>query len=114
MYIEEGRLHFHYNGYGDATDLPSVALPPGDQEVTLDYEAIRGREGRARLLIDDREVVGWTPMSPTMVLYGIFEGLDVGLDRRGPVLWPLYERHGSFPYTGEIRDVTVTPGTPVD
>ena len=45
-----------------------------------------------------------------MVLYGIFEGLDVGLDRRGPVLWALYERHGAFGYAGSIRDVVVEPG----
>jgi arylsulfatase len=45
-----------------------------------------------------------------MVFYGVFEGLDVGMDRRGPVLWSLYERHGPFPYSGSIRDVTITPG----
>jgi len=41
--------------------------------------------------------------------FGIFEGLDVGLDRRGPVLRSLYERHGAFPYTGAIRDVRINP-----
>ncbi len=110
MYIEDGLLRLHYNGYGDATDLSPVALPPGGRAVTFDYEATGGREGRGQLLVDGNESVPWTPMSPTMVLYGIFEGLDVGLDRRGPVLWPLYERHGSFRYTGEISHVAVTPG----
>jgi arylsulfatase len=46
-----------------------------------------------------------------MVMYGVFEGLDIGLDRRGPACWELYERHGSFPYSGEIEEVVVTPGT---
>ena len=41
--------------------------------------------------------------------FGVLEGLDVGLDRRGPVLWDLYERHGAFPYTGRIHDVHVVP-----
>jgi arylsulfatase len=110
MYVEDGRLHFHYNGFGDETSLPGVALAAGPRMVTLDYEAQGGREGRGRLLVDGTEHVGWTRMAPTMVAYGVFEGLDVGLDRRGPVLWDLYERHGAFPYTGEIHDLTIEPG----
>ena len=31
-------------------------------------------------------------------------------DRRGPVHWDLYERHGAFPFTGETVDVVITPG----
>ena len=90
-----------------------MALAAGAHMVTLDYEAQAGREGRGRLLVDDDERVGWTRMAPTMVAYGVFEGLDVGLDRRGPVLWELYERHGAFAYTGEIHHVTIEPGRPV-
>ena len=41
-----------------------------------------------------------------------FEGIDVGLDRRSPVSWPLFERHGSFPFSGEIRHVRFVPGEP--
>jgi arylsulfatase len=48
-------------------------------------------------------------MSPTLS-FGVFEGLDVGLDRRGPVFPDLFKRHGSFPYTGAIRDVRIAPG----
>jgi arylsulfatase len=62
------------------------------------------------VLLDGAEAVGFTDMSPPMVPYGIFEGLDVGLDRRGPVLWDLYERHGAFAYSGEIDEVTIEPG----
>jgi arylsulfatase len=113
MYVEDGRLHFHYNGFGEATSLPGVPLDVGPHAATLDYEAQGAREGRGRLLLDDVETVGWTRLAPTMVAYGVFEGLDVGLDRRGPVLWSLYERHGAFPYTGEIQDVTIEPGARV-
>ena len=46
------------------------------------------------------------------LLYGIapFEGIDVGIDRRSPVSWELYERFGAFPYTGALHAVTYTPG----
>jgi arylsulfatase len=36
--------------------------------------------------------------------------MDVGLDRRAPVFWELYERHGVYPYTGKIDDVWIYPG----
>ena len=39
-----------------------------------------------------------------------FEGIDVGIDRRSPVSWDVYERHGPFPFTGELIAVTYTPG----
>ena len=48
-------------------------------------------------------------MKPTLS-FGIFEGLDVGIYRRGPVLWDLYERHGAFPYSGTIERVHYEPG----
>ena len=109
LYLEDGELRFHYNGFGEETSLVPVALPLGSHEVTLDYEASGSRQGRGRLLVDAVEVVGWTALSPTLS-FGIFEGLDVGLDRRGPVFWPLFERHGAFPFTGEIKDLKVIPG----
>lgn len=110
MWVEGGRLRFHYNGFGDTTDLPSAPMPVGEVTVTLDYEALGKREGRGRLLAGAEVLVPWTRLAPSMVIYGVFEGLDVGLDRRGPVLWSLYERHGAFPYTGVIHDLTITPG----
>ena len=59
--------------------------------------------------MDGVEVIGWTPLAPTL-MFGVFEGLDVGIDRRGPVLWSLYERRGAFAYSGTIRDVIIEPG----
>ena len=48
------------------------------------------------------------------MLFGIapFEGIDVGIDRRSPVSWEIYERFGPFPYTGALDSVTYTPGEP--
>ena len=41
-----------------------------------------------------------------------FQGIDVGIDRRSPVVWSVYEAHGAFPYSGELIAVTYTPGDP--
>jgi arylsulfatase len=110
MYVEGGQAHFHYNGFGDTTDLPPFALEEGEQTITLEYEAQGNRTGRGRLLAGDAVKVDWTDLSPTMVFYGVFEGLDVGIDRRGPVLWQLYERRGTFPYGGTVHEVRIEPG----
>ena len=41
-----------------------------------------------------------------------FEGINVGIDRRSPVSWDVYEAHGCYPFTGDLRAVTYTPGEP--
>jgi hypothetical protein len=41
---------------------------------------------------------------------GFHEGLDIGLDRRAPVDWALWERHGIFRYGGAIHDVVIESG----
>jgi len=108
-WIEDRHLYFHYNGFSDTVTLPGVEIGEGNHEATIKYEALGGRQGRGRLLVDGAEKVGWTAMSPTLS-FGVFEGLDVGLDRRGPVYPDLSDRHGAFPYTGTIQDVRIEPG----
>ena len=38
------------------------------------------------------------------------QGIDVGIDRRSPVSWEIYTRHGAFPYAGALESVTYTAG----
>ena len=91
--------------------LDAGAVGPGDHEIVVDISAPGGNLWNTRVLVDDREAgraEGWPvlfPMAP-------FEGIDVGLDRRSPVSWALYQRHGAYPYSGTITSVTYTPGTP--
>ncbi len=109
LYLESNRLNFHYNGFGVPANFKPVELLAGDHEVALECEALGKRRGQGRLLVDAVEKVGWTELSPTLSM-GPFEGLDVGLDRRAPVFWELFERHGIFKYTGKIVDVWIDPG----
>jgi arylsulfatase len=111
LYLENTALHFYYNGFGEPSSLPAVPLAAGDHEAVLDYEAIGKRQGRGRLLVDGQEATGWGALSPTLMV-GFHEGLDIGLDRRCPVHWQLYEKHRSFRFTGTIEAVTIEPGTP--
>ncbi len=109
MYVEANRLNFHYNGFGEFRSFVPIPLAAGAHEAEIEYEALGSRRGRGRLLLDRSERIGWTELSPTLML-GPFEGMDVGIDRRAPVFWQLYERHGSYPYTGRIEDVLIVPG----
>ena len=109
LYLEERALHFYYNGFGEHSTLPGVPLTAGDHEAVLDYEATGQRQGRGRLLLDGRDATGWGNLSPTLMV-GFHEGLDIGLDRRCPVSWQLYEKHRSFRFTGRIEDITIEPG----
>ncbi|MGH8617359.1 MAG: arylsulfatase [Burkholderiales bacterium] len=109
MYIETGSLHLFYNGFGDAAALAPVKLQPGVLAATLEYEALGARRGRGRLLIDGVAQAPFSELSPTL-MNGLYEGLDIGLDRRGPVSGDLYARHGIFRYSGTVRDVTIEPG----
>ncbi len=109
LYVEQGCLHLHYNGFGSLADLPPVPLLPGAHELVLEYEALGERRGRGRLMCNGAEATPWQDLSPTLMV-GLFEGLDVGLDRRAPACWSLYERHGVFRYTGHIDVVWIHPG----
>jgi arylsulfatase len=47
-----------------------------------------------------------------LIGFAPFQGIDVGIDRRSPVVWSVFEEHGPFPYTGDLIAVTYRPGAP--
>ena len=125
-WIEAGRVHLFYNGFGDQNRIEGPAVPAGEHVVRLEYEALGKRRGRGRFLVGPSDAHtatglrpspsdahtasgGWSDLSPTM-LYGFHEGLDIGLDRRGPVSWDLKQRKGAFRYSGTIVDVVIESG----
>ena len=109
LYIEGGALRLFYNGFGEFSELPPAPLAAGAHEVVFDYEATGARKGRGRLLIGGKPAADWHALSPSL-MGGFHEGLDIGLDRRCPVDWRLFEKHGVFRYTGTIAEVTIAPG----
>ncbi|MDW3220208.1 MAG: arylsulfatase [Acidimicrobiales bacterium] len=113
LFVEDGTLTFAYNHYGDVSLVPAGPLAAGPHTVTLDAAAT------GRFLWDftvsvDGEEVATLPETPILLGFAPFQGIDVGIDRRSPVVWDLFERHGSFPYRGEIHAVTYRPGPPAD
>ncbi len=106
-----GHLRFAHNGYGTMRHLDGGALAPGRREVVLDVAAPGGFRWDVSLLVDGQAVAAAEDL-PMLMAMAPFEGIDVGIDRRSPVSWDLYERHGPFPFTGRLRSVTYRPGAP--
>jgi hypothetical protein len=40
----------------------------------------------------------------------LFQGIDVGIDRRSPVCWERFSSDGTFAFTGKLGSVTYRPG----
>ncbi|GAA1412158.1 arylsulfatase [Kitasatospora putterlickiae] len=111
LYVEDGRLRFAYNQYGELFEADAGPLAPGAHLVTVEATAVAGLRWEFRVLVDG---TGTGRLGPVHQLIGMapFQGISVGVDRRSPVSWPLYERHRSFRYSGGLRAVTYLPGAP--
>lgn len=109
VYIEDGNLRLAYNEYGRLHELDAGVLANGDHLIRLSVQwrpdfrvdAVISIDGQERGRIDDLWML--VDMAP-------FSGIDVGLNRNGPVHWGLYERYGSFRYQGDLRAATWFPG----
>jgi hypothetical protein len=111
LYVESGRLHFAYNAYGALTEVDGGSLPAGGRTVRLAATATSDLRWDFLVSIDEREV-GRLDGVPMLVGMAPLSGIDVGIDRRSPVSWPLYEKHGPFPYSGRLTSVRYLPGEP--
>ena len=43
-----------------------------------------------------------------------FQGIDIGIDRKSPVNWRLFETYGPFPFDGTLEEVRYLPGELAD
>jgi arylsulfatase len=112
LYVLDDELVFvHNDGRGAMRELSGGRLAVGTEQIVADFAAPGSRVWTVSLTVDgeDRASLDGVPM-----LFGMapFEGIDVGIDRRSPVSWPIYERFGPFAYRGTLRSVRYEPGEP--
>jgi arylsulfatase len=109
--LDDGLVFVHNDGRGRMRTLSGGVLAAGTREVVVDLVATGRQAWSVTLRVDgeSRATLEDVPM-----LYGIapFEGIDVGIDRRSPVSWEIFERFGPFPYTGVLGSVRFEPGEP--
>ena len=109
LFVEDETLTFAYNHYGELTLLSAGPLAPGRRLVELD--ATTGPRFTWDFTVRvDGQVAAVQPGTPMLLGFAPFQGIDVGIDRRSPVVWDLHERHGAFRYSGTIHGVTYRPG----
>ncbi|MEQ8840814.1 MAG: arylsulfatase [Acidimicrobiales bacterium] len=108
LYVEEGTLRFGYNHYGDVTIVDAGPLPAGARTIELHAAAGEWFAWDFTLRVDGTEAA--TLAVPMLIGFAPFQGIDVGIDRRSPVIWSVFETHGPFPYRGELKSVTYRPG----
>ena len=95
IYVEQGELHFAYNHYGEMFGLDGGRLAAGPRTVSLRAVAGAGFTWDFELAVDGT-VVAAMPGAQMLLGFAPFQGIDVGIDRRSPVSWSVYERHGAF------------------
>jgi arylsulfatase A-like enzyme len=112
VWVDDGRVHAAFNdGNGHLTELDGGGLPDGPVTIGLRIEAPGGWRTNLALSVagDERARVDDLPM---LFPLAPFEGISVGRDPRSPVHWDLHQRHGSFPFSGELHRVDYQPGAP--
>ena len=109
LYVEDGRLFHVHNGYGTMTEVDCGPMVDGTSDVVLAVKAIGDLIWDTTVLVDGA-AAAQTPGLAVLMAMAPFEGIDVGIDRRSPVSWLVYNRHGPFPYTGILHSVTYAPG----
>ncbi len=119
LYIQNGNLHLLNNAFGVPTSLTPIPLTSGVQNISLSFTAgaptanLGSGNGLATLTVNGATSSGqlssWLVSLPSD-FGGPLDGLDVGLDRRGPVSWTLFKQYGVFKYTNTISQLTITPG----
>jgi arylsulfatase len=111
-YVLDDELVFvHNDGRGHLRRLSGGRVPVGARRIVTELTAPGAAKWSVSLSIDDEER---GTLDDVPMLFGIapFEGIDVGIDRRSPVAWDLYERFGPFAYTGTLQRVHIQPGEP--
>ncbi len=95
----------HNDGHGSLTQV-RAPLPDVAEQVVLTIARPAGGKWNVALHVDGAAVAaveGLTPLFPMAP----FQGIDVGINRRSPVDWSLYEARGPFAWTGSgLRGVT--------
>ena len=107
VWVDAGRVWLAVNEYGELHET-SVPVPPGRHTVRLHSAPLADFRTTWTL-----EVGGASAEIPEVwALLGMapFSGIDVGVNRGGPVHWDNYVDHGSWRYSGRLHSVRYEPG----
>jgi arylsulfatase len=110
VYVLDDEVRFvHNDGRGTIRECSGGHLEDGTRRIELVLTAPGQTRWDVTLRVEG-EVTGELTGVPMLFGMAPFEGIDVGIDRRSPVSWEIYQRFGPFPYTGTLHHVRFVPG----
>ena len=110
LFVRTQRLCFVYHGgTGQHVLRDDLPVRAGDNTFVLEHQALGARQGTGRFEMNGQAVPAPMPMTPTLILGWVGEGLDIGMDSKQHVS-PLYDAIGPLRYTGQVHQVCITPG----
>ncbi|MGJ3510040.1 arylsulfatase [Enemella sp. A6] len=109
LFIKDDEVTFVFTEHGRSTRYAGGSIGVGEMNVEVDVSVTRVAEWNVSLKVNG-EVTAELPPLPSPPGRTPFEGIDVGLCRRSPIDWELYEQHGSFAWPGDDLMVTIHPG----
>jgi arylsulfatase A-like enzyme len=109
LYMEQDELWWVHNDGRRTRRFSSGLIDPGSHAVTADVRAPGDNIWEVALRVDGEERATETGF-PLFLSMAPFEGISVGTDRRSPLDWEIYQRHGPFPFTGDMGVVRYQPG----
>jgi len=112
LYLDDtGELVAAHNGYGLMREVRGPVVGPGPHDLELRITCPGQNRWDLALAVDGVEVAADTGFRLLMAM-APFQGIDVGIDRRSPVDWSVFERHRTFPFSGTLHQVAYRPGAP--
>ena len=112
MYLDvTGELVAVHNGYGLERELRGPVIEPGEHQLELRITCPGNNLWNLALAVDGQEVATGEGYRLLMAM-APFQGIDIGIDRRSPVSWPVFVRHGGFAFSGQLHHVAYAPGQP--
>lgn len=109
LFIEDGRVCFSYNEYGETHRVAAELPIAGPHLIAADFSAGTELTWDIAISIDGVEAIA-LPGQLQLVGMSPFTGICVGIDRGSPVDWELFTRHRSFRFTGDGLEVRYIPG----
>lgn len=109
LFVEDDRLKFGYNAYGEELSFDVATIPSGTTEITM-VASVRDPLLWDFSFILGRDIFDAATGLPQMTGMAPWTGISVGMDARGPVLWNVRQAHGIYRYTGGLKAVTYFPG----
>ena len=109
VYIDNDEVHYLHNGYGATTDVNGGTLSAGRRQIVISATAKSATELDIAVSVDG-QVRCKTQGLAMLIGQALFQGIDVGIDRRSPVSWERFSSDGTFAFTGKLRSVTYRPG----